>query len=149
MRYIIFLLTIFLNACGPAALTKRVPVPGPAGPPGQGCTIETAVGGALVTCGPTAVLLLNGVNGIDGADGAPGLDAAPSPHNIVEIIAPCGPMPEASEVLLRLGTGQIVAHYSHGSKQFLTLLSPGNYVTTDGHACNFTVGPAPQYEVSL
>jgi hypothetical protein len=145
MRHIIIFLALTLSACGPAKLSARIPTPGPVGPPGQGCSIVQATGGALITCGPDSVLILNGQNGADGADG---LDAPAGPYNIVETILPCGPQSGPSEVLLRLGTGQIVAHYASGARQFLTLLGPGNYVTTDGYACNFSVGPAPQYEVN-
>jgi hypothetical protein len=40
---------------------------------------------------------------------------------------------------LQLANGQIIAHFASGQYQFLTILSPGNYVTTDQQACNFNV----------
>jgi hypothetical protein len=62
-------------------------------------------------------------------------------ETIVEVIDPCGdnPSKQFEEVLLRLSNGQILAHFSSGNKEFFSLLSPGNYVTTDGTNCHFTV----------
>lgn len=59
--------------------------------------------------------------------------------DVSEIIDPCGSQGAYDEVLLRLGNGQIMAHYASGTNQFLTLLSAGNYVTTDGTNCHFTI----------
>jgi hypothetical protein len=34
-----------------------------------------------------------------------------------------------------------LAHYSKGSKQFLVVVGPGTYTTTDGTGCVFTITP--------
>jgi hypothetical protein len=39
-----------------------------------------------------------------------------------------------------MADGTIIAHYAGGgNKQFLTIIGPGNYRTTEGYKCNFTV----------
>lgn len=86
------------------------------------------VGGALITCGATQVVLLDGD------------DAPPTPYTVVGLIDPCGDGPGFDEVLLQLADGSLMAHYAGGGNlQFLTVLSPGNFVTTDSQACHFTV----------
>jgi hypothetical protein len=91
------------------------------------------------------VVLLNGVDGLDGADGQDGSngqdgqDAPPTPYTVVGLVDPCGDQNGFDEVLLRLGNGQLMAHYSAGNQQFLSILGPGNYVTTDGTSCSFTI----------
>jgi hypothetical protein len=60
------------------------------------------------------------------------------------VIDPCGNPPGTGqqaldEVLLRLRNGQIIAHYSSGQKQFLVIVPPGYYSTTDGYSCSFQV----------
>lgn len=150
MKKYIILFTLLTAACGP----HRSGTPGTdglPGAPGEGCTVVAAVGGALITCGDTSTLLLhgqNGANGQDGQDGQDGADAPPTAYTVVDMINPGGDGPGFDEVLLRLANGQLVAHFSSGGLQFLTILSPGNYVTTDAGAVPFTVGPAPGYSVT-
>lgn len=55
------------------------------------------------------------------------------------MIDPCGDQTAFDEVLLRLANGQLVAHFANGSLQFLSVIGPGNYVTTDGTSCYFSV----------
>lgn len=100
---------------------------GPSGNPG----LTGAPGGA----GPT------GSNGATGPTGESGRDAPTSPYDIIELINPCGGAGQGffDEVLLKLRNGMILAHYSDGSKQFLTIVLPGSYQTTDGYHCNFIV----------
>jgi hypothetical protein len=81
-----------------------------------------------------------GAQGIQGEQGVPGQDAVPSEFDNTEVIRPC-PNSGTKEVLLRFANGDLMAHYSHGSHQYLTLLTPGTYVTTDGYNCRFTVKP--------
>lgn len=81
----------------------------------------------------------HGISGADGSDGVDGDDAPISPYAITEVIAPCGGALAFSEVLLRMSNGQLIAHYASGNKQFLTILTPGNYVLTDGSNCHFNV----------
>lgn len=85
----------------------------------------------LVNCG-----LPKGDRGETGADGRPGLDGRDA---IVEIIDPCGPSLGYDEIILRLGNGSLVAYFQNGVNEFLIDLHPGEYVTTDGQACHFTV----------
>lgn len=109
---------------------------GEKGEPGIGCSIAAASNGAIITCGTNSVLILNG---LDGADGEDGEDAPPTAYTITELIDPCGDESGFDEILLRLASGILIAHYSHGNKQFLVSIGPGNYVTTDGHSCSFSV----------
>lgn len=163
MKYIILLL---LTACGSAGEMftdagkcvsggkecHQDPVPGPTGAPGvpgrdgtngkdgkdgASCTSKRVTNGATITCTDgTTVVILDGVNGQDGADGQ---DAPPTAYSVVELINPCGDGPGFDEVLLRLANGSIIAHYADGNKQFLATIGPGNYVTTDGQSCHFTI----------
>jgi len=104
---------------------------GPAGMDGASCTVAQLINGAIISCtdGTTALI----VNGADGED------APPSAYTVTELVDPCGDQPGFDEVLFRLYNGTLIAHYSHGSRQFLTVVGPGNYQTTDGHSCNFNV----------
>lgn len=147
---------------GPAGNTGAEGVPGGVGADGpRGVTGETGVAGAegargptgidgaagaVGPAGPNGVNGTNGVNGIDGATGSPGpsgaagSNAPPTDYTIVELIDPCGDGPGYDEVLLQLANGQLMAHYAGGGNlQFLTVIGPGNYSTTDSQACSFTV----------
>lgn len=108
------------------------------GAPGVGCSVEPVANGALIQCGGnTEAVIYNGTNGEDGEDGQ---DLVPGPYSVVEVINPCGDQPGVDEVLLRLENGQLLAHYAGGGNiQFLGLIGPGSYVTTDGKNCHFTV----------
>lgn len=76
-------------------------------------------------------------NGENGQDGAP---ATPTPYVVTEFIDPCGDHPgHLDELVLRLADGSLMAHYASGSLQFITLITPGDYVTTDKQKCHFTV----------
>lgn len=119
---------------------------GPAGQPGVGCTVAQLSNGAQIECGDTAAFISNGSDGQD-AVLPPGYSYIPEgAFYIAGIEDLCGN--GAQEVLFRLSDNRLVAHYSHGSKQYLAVLSPGNYITTDGYSCNFSVGPAPTYTIS-
>jgi hypothetical protein len=91
-------------------------------------------GGAILSCedGSSVVIL----NGKDGEDGKPGQS---TPYTITGLLDPCGRQGVFDEVLLVLEGGQVLAHYSQGNKQFLTVLLPGSYITTDGTNCLFTL----------
>jgi hypothetical protein len=59
---------------------------------------------------------------------------------IIKMIDPCGTTPGFyNEVLLRTTGGKLVAYFESGSNRYLSILPPGNYATTDGTGCNFTV----------
>ena len=86
----------------------------------------------------------DGRQGADGREGATGEvgPAAPTPeYQVSEIIDPCGDGPGYDEVILRMANGTLMAHYANGPYQFLTIIGPGNYVTTDQQACSFTINP--------
>lgn len=71
-----------------------------------------------------------------------GEDAPASPTDIAEIIDPCGPEGSYDEVLLQLANGQIIASFSANGNALNTrfaIIPDGNYSTTDGTGCNFSV----------
>ena len=127
-----------LVSCGDGS-SYQIPAPkvGPAGADGadgQSCSIADVDNGAIITCGEEHVVI------VDGADGA---DAPPTAYSVTELIDPCGDSPgKYDEVLLRLANGTLLAHYADGAKQFLAVIGPGTYVTTDYQSCVFTVSPA-------
>lgn len=116
---------------------------GPQGIAGVGCTTEQLQNGALIKCGDnTTSVILNGQDGLQGPKGdkgEPGQNLSPGAYGVAYVVDPCGKQSDYDEYLLVLNNGQILAHYSHGNKQFLTLIGPGNYQTTDGTSCNFRV----------
>lgn len=119
---------------------------GTRGEAGTSCTVFQLTGGARIECedGTQAVVMDGekgdtGEKGETGATGANGQDATPSPYTITETIDPCGPEAAFDEILFRLANGELIAHFSHGSRQFLTSIPPGAYTTTDGTNCHFTV----------
>lgn len=69
--------------------------------------------------------------------------SAPAPTDIASIVDPCGTSPAISnEVFIRLQNGYLIASYSDsssGANTRFVLIKPGNYVTTDGDYCYFTV----------
>jgi len=105
------------------------------GKDGSSCSVAQASNGAVITCQDgTSTLILNGTNGADGQN------APPTAFTVTEILDPCGDAPgQFDEVLLRLANGQVIAHFASGNLQFLAVLSPGSYVTTDSQACHFTL----------
>jgi hypothetical protein len=120
--------------------------PGTNGNNGSSCSVEDMIGGAIISCtdGTSAILLdgqdgASGRDGLDGKDGKDGMDASLLPFSIVGFVDPCGPQSTYDEILIQLTNGQIVAHFSSGTRQFLASIGPGNYITTDGTGCRFTV----------
>ena len=69
--------------------------------------------------------------------------------SIVSMIDPCGNGPAYDEVLLRTKSGQTIAYFQSGSNEFLTVLEPGTYRTTDTQQCNFTMSATGQVCDSL
>lgn len=67
------------------------------------------------------------------------LTALLTQENVVGLLDPCGNGPGYDEVLLRLSSGRTIAYFKNASNEFLTVLEPGYYKTTDTQACNFTV----------
>lgn len=120
-----------VGSVGPQGPTGSAGENGAAGTPGLSCTVVPIDGGADIQCGDgSSVVILNGL---------PGPAGSTSPYTVVELIDPCGDGPGFDEVLLRMADNRLMAHYSHGSLQFLVVLSPGAYETTDGTKCRFTV----------
>lgn len=127
---------------------------------GKDCMVVQLQNGVLIECGggianggTSAVVVnglngsngvdgqngTNGTNGTDGQDGADGQNAPPTAYTVVGVVDPCGKQASFDEVLLKLQNGQLMAHYSDGARQFLTLIGPGNYITTDNTSCHFSV----------
>lgn len=129
---VLFLTLISLSACMEARIEKIEGPMGPAGrdgkdgEPGKSCSVAQASNGAVISCEDgTSVLVLNGENGQQ------------TPYTIIEVIDLCN---NHKEVLLRFGTNQIIGHYAGGgNNQHLRMISPGNWVSTDGANCYFRV----------
>jgi len=152
MKYYLLLFTLMISACGSDNYVEKL-IPGPqgergeAGSNGVGCVVTsvpvdilTPNGGALVTCGSSSVLLVNGEPGEDGQD------APQTPYSIVSVINPCGINGEQDEVLLKFANGTIVSSFSNNAQGAMTrfsILRPGsNYMTTDNTGCYFSVDSA-------
>ncbi len=58
---------------------------------------------------------------------------------VIEIIDPCGDGIGVDEIILRLGTGELIAYFEQGGNRFLTVLKTGRYQTTDQSRCVFDV----------
>jgi hypothetical protein len=96
---------------------------------GRNCIVTQLTNGAEIQCGGSNAIVLNGTDGI----------VPNNNYGIAELIDPCGDGPGFDEVILRLNNGILLAHYSSGGYEFLTIVSQGNYVTTDKQKCNFHV----------
>lgn len=74
--------------------------------------------------------------------GSDGEDAPPTEFTPVGLIDPCGDAPAIyDEVLLQLSGGAVMASFSDtmgGDNTRLSVLPPGNYITSDGSACPFS-----------
>jgi hypothetical protein len=84
-----------------------------------------------------------GQRGEVGPVGPAGRDGADAPLSVVAILNPCGDAPGIyDEVFLKMQNGTIVASFSDtasGQNTRFSVLTPGNYETSDGDACYFTV----------
>lgn len=126
MRWLLALL--LFTGCG--ASPNAMVIQGRDGKDGDSCTVAPVSNGAIITCGASTSLILNGE------------DAPPTAYTVVDIINPCGDATGHDEVLFRLQNRSLIAHYASGSAQFLTVLAPGSFVTTDGTNCHFSVNNA-------
>ncbi len=168
--FLVVLSSFLFLACGEDKWeSTNVPVQGTQGFAGKSCQVEPALGGVLIQCdcstdfgvvtcassgyvkngidgsaGPQGDPGLNGQDGQDGATGPEGSPAPVNPYTILKIIDPCGDAPGIyDEVILRLGTGQLLSAFSDnvdGYNTRFSLLVPGSYQTTDGSNCHFSVG---------
>ena len=98
---------------------------------GGSCTIADLLNGAIVTCGNEQVVIFDGENALVGAIA------------IANYIRPCGNEFPGDEIFLRLTDGNILALFDGGpNEDRLTLLYPGNWITTDrnrNNTCHFTI----------
>lgn len=97
----------------------------------------------FTACGKQGDVGPAGPAGERGAQGIPGINAIVSAYSIDSVIDPCGDAPGViDEVLLKLHNGQLLVSFSDNTKGDNTrfaILSAGNYHTTDGSNCNFSV----------
>lgn len=60
--------------------------------------------------------------------------------SIAKLIDPCGDHPgHFDEIIIKLGSGSMIAFFESSGKRFLTELVDGNYRTTDKQRCNFSI----------
>ncbi len=133
MKYIYLCLLILTN-CGKTTYSvTELPkgTPGTPGANGTSCSVSTVPSGALIACSDGSYAFVD--------KGDPGTPAVVNPYGIAAVIDPCGDEGSFDEVLLKLNNGTILAHYSDGTRQFMTVIGAGSYSTTDGHACNFSI----------
>jgi hypothetical protein len=146
---IALILILLLSACAKPK-NGAIGPKGDTGAPGSSCSVSQAINGALITCSDgTSTLIVNGTNGVDGLpgidgsagpQGPAGAPAVPSAYSVVATVDVCGDGAGSDEIFLRLANGQLIAHYAgNGNLQFLTLITPGSWVTTDQQSCHFTV----------
>lgn len=148
MKTVMILVAVMaLSACGrgPAGLNGtngtngQDGAVGGTGPQGDGCTVSAVVaniqapnGGAMVICGSSSTLILNGSDGAAGA-------AATSP----DILRPCPNLAGSyAEVLMRYGSVVVASFSSNmaGDNTRFTVLVPNtSYTTTDGRSCSFSI----------
>lgn len=91
--------------------------------------------------GPQGEIGLPGRDGEDGLDGQDGVDGVDGQDAVLETIDPCGDDPGYyDEVMFRLPDGGLVAYMQdHIGGEYLTIVPPGRYMTTDHQQCQFTV----------
>lgn len=145
------LMAVLLTSCAEVKYNK-IPVDGKDGHNGDSCVINQMANGAIITCGSSSAIIMNGLNGLDGTDGengtnglngtngtnghdgANGLNGVDAPHSIgiAGYIYPCGNEFANDEMFLRLTDGSIIAVYDGGNYlSRLVKLAPGSYITTD------------------
>lgn len=129
-KFLALLSTLFLVACGNTT-KHEITVNGKDGKDGSSCTTEQLANGALIKCTDgTMSIIYNGTNGAD----------APTTFGVAGFIFPCDNKTGNKEVFLRMTDNSILALYDGGANaDRLTILQPGNYVTTDGVTCNINV----------
>jgi hypothetical protein len=119
------------DGSGAVVLNGNTGASGSNGADGSSCSVNQMSNGATILCtdGTNAAIL----NGQDGED------APATAYSIIEMKDPCGDQSGFDEVLLKTASGSWIAHFASGQSQFLTVLTPGTYITTDGSHCYFTL----------
>lgn len=106
---------------------------GPQGSPGVSCSVSPFPSGALIQCTDGSLAqVLNGINGAPGIAGADG--------TVVETILLCPLLSGGTfrEYLLRIA-GSLYGVYYNGTVSGMAKLWPGNWRSTDGRNCSFTI----------
>jgi hypothetical protein len=110
---------------------------GPQGLPGTSCMVFPLPSGALLQC--TDGSLAQVFNGLDGQPGLAGADGT-----AIQTILLCPDLPGGyfKEYLLRID-GSLYGVYNHGAAAIgMAKLWPGNWQTTDGRNCVFSIDNA-------
>lgn len=98
---------------------------------GVNCNVEQLSNGAMITCGDTKAVVLNGLNGQNGV------------NSINKLIAPCTKASSGwKEELLCLSDGTLLASFSDNASGLNTrfsIIPTGNYIDTDNSQCLFNV----------
>lgn len=100
---------------------------------------SVVVNGEVGAKGDTGSIGNTGMAGNNGTNGTDGQDAPISAYSIIDVLLPCGAGGGYDEVLLRLGDGRILGHFTEGTREFLSILKPGSYITASIPACYFSV----------
>lgn len=121
---------LFLTACGDKNVTTNAMKDPNCKVTPLSASNDYPAGGALIECPDSKAIVTNGANGSNTFD-------------IAEIVDPCGTTPGFyNEVLLKLTDGKVVALFVDnvsGYNPRLAIIPAGNYMTTDGTSCNFSV----------
>jgi hypothetical protein len=60
--------------------------------------------------------------------------------SITRVFDPCGDAPgQFDEIILQTNSGKFIAYFESAGNRFLTVITNGNYRTTDAQKCNFNV----------
>jgi len=95
------------------------------------CKATKINNGYILKCGDSEpITITNGENGKDGQDGD---------DSSIEIIHLCGNTD--GEILIRLPDSTLVAYHQGclGINEYLTVLTPGDYTSSDKYKCQFNV----------
>ena len=146
---------------GQNGATGTVGPQGPAGAGAQPCSVSEISGGAAVTCDGKTVVVNNGAPGASGPAGPSGAMGADGTAGVSGLPGPAGPSGAAaiSQTAVRLCADSTSAFPEYGlrignalyavywgplngdstSQAFLAHLAPGEYESTNGTGCLFTV----------
>jgi hypothetical protein len=115
-------ITLLATGCGTDGIRTIPGPPGATGAPGQdGATGQT------------------GAKGPAGETGLPGLDGKDGENASLVTIQLCPSIPGSFPEYLLVIPGSYYGVYYTGTEAFLSRLQPGNYRTTDGRNCTFSI----------